>query len=204
MKYLLLIPGTILLSFALQAQMETTPAPTNAAAPAMGTAAKATTKTNFMMRAATEIFSDRGEFNMKTEPFVAVYTGHVRVIDPQMKLTCEVLTATLPKSGGHVDRIVAEGKVVIDAIDTHGEPVHATCDRATYTFKVENSVTNELIELSGDPRVDMKQHSTTGDPLVWDRLSNKLYGTNLHMFPKLPEAVATNNPPASLNQTNTP
>jgi lipopolysaccharide export system protein LptA len=208
MKYLLLLLGTVTLPFALRAQTEVTTPITNAVAPVNAAVTEAPAKTNFLMRAATEIFSDRGEFNMKSEPFVAIYTGHVRVIDPQMKLTCDVLTATLPKSGGHVDRIVAERNVVIDAADTHGEPVHATCDRATYTFKVENAVTNELIELSGDPRIETKTRSVTGEPIIWDRLNNSFYGTNLHMTGILsqsqPKVASTNQPATSLNQTNMP
>jgi lipopolysaccharide export system protein LptA len=122
-----------------------------------------------------------------------------------MKLTCEVLTATMPKNGRHVDRIVAERNVVIDAVDTHGEPIHAVGERAVYTFTVENSVTNELIELTGDPRIDTKYRAATGDSIVWDRINNSFHGTNLHMmFQQPPKAASTNKPPASLSHTNTP
>ena len=63
----------------------------------------------------TQIFSDNVDIDLKTR--MAVYRGHVRVDSPQMKLTCELMTATVPEAGGKIDKIVAEHNVVIDATD---------------------------------------------------------------------------------------
>src|SRR5258708_1490426 len=67
----------------------------------------------------TEIFADTFDFEMKSK--VAVYQHHVRVLDPKMKLTCEILTAKLPEAGGKLDHILAETNVVIDFTDDRGE-----------------------------------------------------------------------------------
>jgi lipopolysaccharide export system protein LptA len=61
-------------------------------------------------RAPTRIVSERADFDLTARR--AVYHGHVRVDDPQMKLTCEQLTADLPQSGGHIDHLVALTNVV--------------------------------------------------------------------------------------------
>ena len=128
--------------------------------------------TNAAQKGPTEIFSDSGEFDLKTR--VAVYFGNVRVVDPQMKLQCEMLTVVVPESGGRVDHIVAETNVVIDATDNEGHPVRATSQKAVYSYRVENSVTNELIELTGDPFVDSKSAKGYAEKIVWDRAQNKV------------------------------
>jgi lipopolysaccharide transport protein LptA len=145
-------------------------------------------------RPPTEIFSDSADFNLKTH--IAIYTGHVRVVDPQMKLTCDVLTAKVPESGGKIDSIVAEGNVVIDTADEQGRPIHATGNKAVYAYKVENSVTNETVELTGHPRVESPMGLLTGETVVWDRLNNKFRAFGQHMIIQ-PEPVKPTNAPAA-------
>ena len=76
------------------------------------------------------ISSDSADFDLTGHE--AIYRGHVRVDDPQMKLTCEQLIADVPQSGGHVNHIVAETNVVIDFMDNKGQTNHATGDKAVY------------------------------------------------------------------------
>ena len=73
-------------------------------------------------RAPTHIDSDSADFDLNGHK--AIYEGHVRVDDPQMKLTCALLTADLPQSGGRINHIVAETNVVIDATDEKGATNH--------------------------------------------------------------------------------
>jgi len=88
-------------------------------------------------RAPTLINSDRAEFDLTARR--AVYHGNVIVVDPQMTLTCALLTADLPQpqSDGQMKHIVAETNVVIDSVDEKGQTNHATSDKAVYDFKVE-------------------------------------------------------------------
>src|SRR5208283_2805432 len=68
-------------------------------------------------RAPTRIDSDdSADFDLNGHQ--AIYRGHVRVDDPEMKLTCALLVADVPSAGGHPNRIVAETNVVIDFTDT--------------------------------------------------------------------------------------
>ena len=125
-------------------------------------------------RAPTQIYSDNGaDFDLNGHQ--AIYRGHVRVDDPQMKLTCAQLTADMPESGGHVSRIVVETNVVIDFTDERGQTNHATSDKAVYLYHVQNGVTNETVTLTGNPQMENAQGTQAGDVIIWDRANNKIH-----------------------------
>jgi lipopolysaccharide transport protein LptA len=130
-------------------------------------------------RPPTRIDSDSVDFDLTARQ--AIYRGHVRVDDPEMKLTSEWLVADLPQSGGRVNNIVAKTNVVIDATDEKGQAVHATGDKVVYHYQVQGSVTNETITLTGNPQLENAQDTLTGDVIVWDRANNHLSATNQKM-----------------------
>jgi lipopolysaccharide transport protein LptA len=161
----------------------------------------ATNKPETAPRAPTRIDSDRVDFD--TTARRAVYQGHVRVDDPQMKLTCAYLIADLPV-GGHVNHIVAETNVVIDFTDDKGQTNHATSDKAVYDYGVQNGVTNETVTLTGHPEVENAQGTLTGEPIVWDRANNHFSAVNETMIfrQNLDNTLLKTNPPAV--KTNAP
>ena len=125
-------------------------------------------------RAPTRIFSDSLEADLKTH--TAVYRGNVRVEDPQMKLTCDVLTASMPEGGKRIESIIAETNVVVDALDEKGRNSHATAGKLVYTYKVVGVVTNENIELSGNPRVTNAIYGLLeGELITWDKTADKVF-----------------------------
>jgi lipopolysaccharide transport protein LptA len=130
-------------------------------------------------RAPTIINSDRADFDLTARR--AIYRGNVRVDDPQMKLTCEELTADLPQTGGHIDHMVALTNVVMDSVDEKGQTNHATSDKAVYVFNVVNGVTNETVTLTGNAKVESAQGWMTGEPIVWDRANNSMHALNQNM-----------------------
>jgi lipopolysaccharide export system protein LptA len=152
----------------------------------------------------TLITSRAGNFDMNARH--AIYSGDVRVTDPQMKLTCEWLIADLPQSG-QINHIVAETNVVIDFTDQKGRATHATGEKAVYNFNVQNGTTNETVTLTGNPQVESTQGSSTltniADVIIWNRLNNSFRSINPHTtiqnFNGL-IAPKTNSPPASTNQ----
>jgi len=151
-------------------------------------------------RAPTEIHSDSWDFDMTARQ--VVYHGHVRVDDPQMKLTCAQLTADSPESGGRVNHIVAETNVVIDFTDTKGQTNHATSDKAVYLYNVQNGVTNETVTFTGNAKIENAQGTLTGEPIFWDRVNNHLRADNQKMIfrQNLNGAPAdTNSPPVKTN-----
>jgi lipopolysaccharide transport protein LptA len=151
-------------------------------------------------RAPTLINSDRADFDITARE--AFYYGNVRVDDPQMKLTCAKMTADLPQTGGHINRIVAETNVVIDSVDDKGQTNHATSDKAIYVYNVQNGVTNETVTLTGNAKVENAQGWLTGEPIVWDRAKNSLHAENQKMLfrQNISDVMAkTNSPVAKTN-----
>ena len=134
-------------------------AQTNAPAPAKPPPAK------------TLINSDSADFDMNGHRME--YIGHVVLIDPQLHLLCDRLVVELPKEGQRPNRISAEStetNVVMDVIQ-NGQTYHVTCTNAVYTFSVANSVTNELVTLTGNPVAQGGGNVMQGDKIVWDRVT---------------------------------
>jgi len=158
-----------------------------------------------MPRTPTQIDSASGFFDGNGHK--AVYCGNVRVSDPEMKLTCAWLVVDLPQSGGRVSHIVAQTNVVIDATDSKGQTMHATSDKAIYSFQVKDSVTNETVTLTGNAKVENAQGWLTGEPIVWNRANDSVTATDQHMIFKqslngMP--AGTNAPPVTTNKLTAP
>jgi lipopolysaccharide export system protein LptA len=153
----------------------------------------------------THIRSESVDLGIKTR--TAVYRGNVRLDDPRLQLTCEYLFANIPEEG-QVDRIVAETNVVIALLDEKGFTNWAYADKAVYTFKATASETNELVELTGSPRIEREEHILYGDTIIWDRIHNEIRATNQRMGPRRQTAPSpsTNPPPAEVpvRDTNAP
>lgn len=155
----------------------------------------------------TRIDSDSVVFDMSTNARTATYRGHVRVDDPQMKLTCARLVADLPQDGGHINHIVAETNVVIDFTDDKGQTNHATSDKAVYNFNVQGAVTNETVTLTGHAQVENAQGTLTGEPIVWNRANDNLIASNevMTLRQNLDNAMTkTNSSSANTNKLSAP
>lgn len=110
---------------------------------------------------------------------LVTYCNHVVVTDPQMKLTCEWLEASLPQGGEHITNIVAETNVVVDFTNDKGQKLRALGDKAVYSFHVENGVTNESVTLTGHPPTLIHGPDTmTGDAIIWNRITGKVIVTD--------------------------
>src|SRR5690348_6896881 len=86
----------------------------------------------------TRILSDNGlEAHYREKTYI--YRKNVRVYNPQMNLTCELLTIDSPVfEDSKFNRAVAETNVVIDWLDANGSTNHATADKAVYSYVVTN------------------------------------------------------------------
>jgi lipopolysaccharide export system protein LptA len=129
----------------------------------------------------TFLTSDTGFFDGNKREMI--YLGHVFVSDPKVKLTCEWLAVNLPAEGQPTN-IVAETNVVIDFVDQKGQTNHVTSDKAVYAYSVVNSVTNETVTFTGNPRVENPDVTILSEPLVWDRAANQFHFTNEKMIPR--------------------
>ena len=153
-------------------------------------------------RPPTLINSDHAEFDLTARR--AVYHGHVQVDDPQMTLTCALLTADLPQAGGVMKHIVAETNVVIYSVDEKGQTNHATSDKAIYDYNVQDGVTNETVTLTGNAKMENAQGTLTGEPIIWDRANNRLTATNQKMVFRQTAGDALVNTNSSPHKTNSP
>jgi lipopolysaccharide export system protein LptA len=153
-------------------------------------------------RAPAQIYSDSADFDLNGHQ--AVHRGHVRVDDPEMKLTCSQLVADVPPAGGHPNHIVAETNVVIDFTDTKGQTNHTTSDKAVYVYNVQDSVTNETVTLTGNPVMVNAQGTQTGDVIIWDRANSKIHFDNPHMIFRQSLNSATADTNSAAAQTNSP
>lgn len=126
-------------------------------------------------RKPTLIDADSLEF--KLESLNLVYTGNVKVNDPQLQLTCEILTARFRTNGAQVEieSIIAETNVVIDAIDWEGGTNHATSDKLVYSYSVVDGVTNQTLELTGNPVLTNWRGKLEGDPIFVDLVKGKFF-----------------------------
>lgn len=174
-------------------------AQTNVTAPVSPAGATIQSPAAVAPRAPTEIHihSDSADFAMTARE--AVYRGHVRVDDPQMKLACAQLTTDVPEAGGRPSHIVAETNVVIDFADAKGQTNQGTGDKAVYIFNVQNGVTNETVTLTGNPQPQVinAQGTQAADIITWDRANNgfKFFG-NYHMvlYQNFGGVMGTNSP----------
>ena len=191
MKYFSLIMIAVLSGWMVYAQ-------TDAAMPS--SPASATTNSPDATRpprAPKRIDSDSADFDLSGHQ--AIYRGHVRMDDPEMKLTCGLLVADVPPAGGRPNHIVAETNVVIDFTDTKGQTNHATGDKAVYLYNVQNGVTNDTVTLTGNPQMENAQGTQAGDVIIWDRANSKIHFDNPHMIfrQSLNDAVADTNSAAA-------
>jgi lipopolysaccharide export system protein LptA len=97
-----------------------------------------------------EIFSE--EYLLT--PAAALFRGRVRIVHPQIKETCEELTMLTPPELGKAGRlIIAEPAVVFDVVDDQGRNFHGTGEKAVYTHRLTATLTNDIMELTGNPAV---------------------------------------------------
>ncbi len=145
----------------------------NASAPRATNSATADTN-------ATEIISQSAYFDLKAR--TAIYMGDVRVKDPRMELSCEVLTVKLAtEGGGKFQHIIAETNVVMDFSDDKGQKIHGTAGKAVYTYNVTRTYTNDVMELMEDPLLQTAQGNWRGDVITLDRVNNTVKATNSRM-----------------------
>lgn len=140
----------------------------------------------------TEIISDAADFDMNAHQ--AIYRGHVKVTDPEVKLTCDWLVVDLPAAGAHLSHVLADTNVVVDFTDEKGEKYHVTSARAVYAYKVVNAVTNETVTFTGRPKVVTATSTIKSEPMIWDRARNKFTFINPIMT-----MVSTNAPAGGTN-----
>ena len=157
----------------------------------------------------TDIYADGGA-TFDGIGRTATYRDNVCVSNAEIKLTCALLVADLPQSGGRLNHIVAETNVVIDAKDDEGHPIHATSDMTVYDYNVQNGVTNITVTLTGNPQPQVITYQGTfvstnwADKIIWDRANKGFqFKGNIHTS-YAPLFTGTNAPAAGTNELAVP
>lgn len=141
----------------------------------------------------TDIYSDASEYDGRAN--TVTYRDQVRLVGPDMKLTCALLIADIPQSGGRLSHVVAQTNVVfdatnvvVDAKDPKGRTVRVTSDKAVYDYSVQDGVTNETITLTGSPQpqalifLDAEIATNSADVIIYDRAKDSLrFQGNQHL-----------------------
>jgi lipopolysaccharide transport protein LptA len=129
----------------------------------------------------TEINSDTADFDLNGRH--AEYRGHVVVLAAKLKLQCDRLRVELPENGqSHVNHVSAETNVVIDFTDEKNSTYHVTAVNAVYSYAIVSGKTNELVVLTGSPKVETAEATITSEPLTWDRGTGHFIFNNPHMI----------------------
>ena len=109
------------------------------------------------------------------------YWGNVHADDPQeMRLRSDSLEVQkLPRNNGKYQSVIAETNVAIDFFDSDGQTNHVTGEKAVYTCSVTNSITNEVVVITGQARLVLPNGTVaTGEPLIWDCIAKQLRAEN--------------------------
>lgn len=122
-----------------------------------------------------KIISDHFQFLYESN--LITYTGNVRIDDPQMELTCDVLNIFLT-TNKTIQRIMAENRVVIL---NKQDKSRATGDRAIYIINPNE----EFVQLIGNPTWSNGQRQGKADIFVFDRKS-KIFQARTNAAFKLP------------------
>jgi len=143
-----------------------------------------------------DIFARQYRVDRKSAQFV----GGVYISHPQMAWACEDLTVYLPAGGGRIEQIDAEQSVTFDLVDEFGRKVKGRGERAVYRYNVVRGVTNNLVELTGNPVLETTNGVFFGQRIILDLGNGRLIApasyrirgtvpggsTNAFEFPKVP------------------
>lgn len=101
--------------------------------------------------AATDQFAEIFSHEYVLSSSEVLFLGNVRIVHPQMNWQCEKISIALLGRGGMVEKILAEPKVTFEAVNEKGQKISGAGDQAVYTRRVASGVTNEIVELTGNP-----------------------------------------------------
>ncbi|MEI9963264.1 MAG: hypothetical protein WDM76_19765 [Limisphaerales bacterium] len=77
---------------------------------------------------------------------------------------------------------MAETNVMIDFTDEKGQTMRTFSDKAVYVYEVQDGQTNETVTLTGNAVVENEQGWLHGEPIIWNRASNRLTAMNQRMI----------------------
>ena len=110
-----------------------------------------------------------------------------------MKWACDEITMLSPPELGQSGRIIiAEPAVVFDLVDDQGRNFHGTGEKAVYTHRITATLTNDIMELTGNPAM-LEATNLVGrnNVIILDLASHKLLAPGKYKLWGTAPAVAT-------------
>jgi lipopolysaccharide export system protein LptA len=118
------------------------------------------------------------------------FEGGVRVIHPQLQLSCETADLDLPQTPGGAKRLVAQRQVEFDLLDERGQKIHGTGQKAVYNYSTSAAGTNDTLELTGNPMLTMTNGTFENRVIILDRTSGKLIAPGRYLIRGVGEVAA--------------
>lgn len=126
-----------------------------------------------------KIFANQGRFNLESN--IVDYAGNVHMIDPQLDMTCDLLTIRLTTNGA-VESILARQNVVLTTTNSG----RATGDTGLYF--VTNG--NEMMQLTTNAKWRNGDEAAKANEFNYDSTRHLLTGTG-HVWVQWPNSEAT-------------
>lgn len=123
---------------------------------------------------ATNQFAELFSEEYVVRPQVALFEGKVRLLHPQITMSCDHLAVHSAADKEKGQSLVAEHSVIFDLLSTDGRKVHGTCQNALYDYSVTRGRTNDSLEMTGNPVLETTNGTVQNSVLVLDRAQNKL------------------------------
>ena len=112
-----------------------------------------------------------------------------------MNLNCKTLTLDAPSSETKAQTLVAQDAVNF-TLNANDQKINGTAERAVYTYSVDAGKTNDLIELTGDPKLSMADGSTFENQVIFlDRANGKLIAPGKYLVRNFSSPVVSNDFP---------
>ena len=123
---------------------------------------------------ATNQFAELFSEEYVVRPNVALFEGKVRLLHPQITMSCDHLAVHSAADKEKGQSLVAEHSVIFDLLSTDGQKVHGTCQNALYDYSITGGRTNDSLEMTGHPVLETTNGTVQNSVLLLDRTQNKL------------------------------
>ena len=125
-----------------------------------------------------------------------MFQNGVKVVHPDMNLRCQTLTLDAP-TADTAQSLTAQDDVQFTLAAQKGQKINGTAQKAVYTYKVNAGKTNDLVELTGQPKLTMDDGSTfENSVIIVDRTSGKLIAPGKYLVRYFGSSAITNELPS--------
>lgn len=123
---------------------------------------------------AAPLFADVSSERYSLSPEISLFEGGVRIAHPQMDWACETMTVNNKPGAEKHSTLLAQNAVDFTLRNEQNQSVHGMCQRAFYRYDVTPSLTNDIVELTGNPVLETTNGIIHNRIIILDHGRNKL------------------------------